>query len=146
MSLPKLSCTKLTPNVIVSNVDASLRFYEDVLGFDRSMTFPEHSPFMFATVASGPVKIFLSDRSTVTKEDPRLSDLSLGGGNIMLIEVNAVDTVYARIAPLVKVVMSLRTQGFGMREFAIQDPDGYVITFAERVAKPPRKVQGQGTH
>jgi catechol 2,3-dioxygenase-like lactoylglutathione lyase family enzyme len=68
---------------MVSNVDASLRFYEDVLGFDRSMTFPERSPFKFATVASGPVKIFLSDRSTVTKEDPRLSDLTFGGGNIM---------------------------------------------------------------
>ena len=146
MSLPKLSCTKLTPNLIVSNVDASLRFYEDVLGFDRSMTFPEHSPFMFASVASGPVKIFLSDRSTVIKEDPRLSDLPFGGGNIMLIEVNGVDTVHARIAPLVKVVMSLRTQWFGLREFAIQDPDGYVITFAERVAKPPRQVHGQDMH
>ena len=95
---------------------------------------------MFASVESGPVKIFLSDRSTVIKEDPRLSDLTLGGGNIMLIEVNGVDTVHARIVPLVKVVMSLRTQGFGLREFAIEDPDGYVITFAERVAKPSRKV------
>ena len=34
-------------------IDASLRFYEYVLGFDRSMTFPEQSPFMFATVTSG---------------------------------------------------------------------------------------------
>jgi uncharacterized glyoxalase superfamily protein PhnB len=136
MNLPKLSCTKLTPNLVVSNVDASLRFYEDVLGFDRSMTFPEQSPFRFASVTSGPVKIFLSDRSTVTKEDPRLSGLPLGGGNIMLIEVDGVDTVHARIASLVKVVMSLRTQSFGLREFAIQDPDGYVITFAERLAKP----------
>ena len=140
MSQPKLSCTKLTPNLVVSNVDASLRFYENVLGFDRSMTFPEQSPFMFATVTNGPVKIFLSARSTVIKEDLRLSDLTLGGGNIMLIEVDGVDTVHTRIAPLVKVVMSLRTQSFGMREFAIEDPDGYVITFAERVAKPPRGV------
>ena len=140
MSQPKLSCTKLNPNLIVSNVDASLRFYEDVLGFDRSMTFPELSPFMFASVTSGPVKIFLSDRSTVIKEDPRLSDLPFGGGNIMLIEVDGVDAVHTRIASLVKVVMSLRTQSFGLREFAIQDPDGYIITFAERVAKPPRGV------
>jgi uncharacterized glyoxalase superfamily protein PhnB len=58
----------------------------------------------------------------------------------MLIEVDGVDTVHTRIASLVKVVMSLRTQSFGLREFAIQDPDGYVITFAERVAKPPRQV------
>ena len=140
MSQPKLSCTKLNPNLMVSNVDASLRFYEDVLGFDRSMTFPEQSPFMFASVTSGPVKIFLSDRSTVIKEDTRLSDLPFGGGNIMLIEVDGVDTVHTRIASLVKVVMSLRTQWFGLREFAIEDPDGYVITFAERVAKPSRKV------
>ena len=113
MNLPKLACTKLTPNLVVSNVDASLRFYEDVLGLDRRMTFPEQSPFMFATVTSGPVKIFLSDRSTVIKEDLRLSDLTLGGGNIMLIEVDGVDAVHTRIAPLVKGVMSLRTQWFG---------------------------------
>jgi hypothetical protein len=29
--------------------------------------------------------------------------------------------------------MPLVTQFYGMREFAIEDPDGYVITFAQRV-------------
>jgi hypothetical protein len=29
--------------------------------------------------------------------------------------------------------MPLVTQFYGMREFAILDPDGYVITFAERM-------------
>jgi lactoylglutathione lyase len=139
MSLSKLSSKKLTPNLIVSNVDASLRFYEDVLGFDRSMVFPEQPPFAFASVTSGPVKIFLSDRSTVTTESPQMTDVAFGGGNIMFIEVEGVDDVHARIAPLVTVVMSLRTQWFGIREFAIQDPDGYVVTFAERVAEPPRR-------
>ena len=139
MSLPKLSSTRLTPNLIVSDVEASLRFYED-LGFDRSMTVPEHSPFAFASVTNGPVKIFFTARSTATKEEPQMSDLALGGGNIMFIEVDGVDTLHERIAPFVKVVMSLRTQWFGMREFAVQDPDGYVITFAERVAEPARKV------
>ena len=28
----------------------------------------------------------------------------------------------------------LKTQFYGMREFAITDPDGHVITFAERVS------------
>src|SRR5215472_12031437 len=100
MSLPKLSCTKLNTNLIVSNVDASLRFYEDVLSFDRSMTFPEQAPFVFASVTSGPVKIFLSDRSTVAKESPQMADLALGGGNIMFIEVESVDDVHTRVARL----------------------------------------------
>ncbi len=30
--------------------------------------------------------------------------------------------------------MPLKTQFYGMREFAITDPDGHLITFAERVA------------
>ena len=34
--------------------------------------------------------------------------------------------------PTVKIVMPIVTQFYGMREFAIEDPDGYVITFAER--------------
>ena len=29
--------------------------------------------------------------------------------------------------------MPFETKFYGMREFAIADPDGYVITFAERV-------------
>jgi uncharacterized glyoxalase superfamily protein PhnB len=29
--------------------------------------------------------------------------------------------------------MPIETKFYGMREFAIVDPDGYVITFAERV-------------
>jgi uncharacterized glyoxalase superfamily protein PhnB len=33
----------------------------------------------------------------------------------------------------VKIVMPIVTQFYGTREFAIADPDGYIITFAERM-------------
>ena len=133
MSLQKLTATKLTPNLIVSSVEGSLRFYEE-LGFARGMVVPEQSPFVFASVTSGTVEIFLNDRSTVTKESPQMGGLSFGGGNTMFIEVQAIDALYERIASKVKIVMPIRTQWYGMREFALTDPDGYVITFAERVA------------
>ena len=29
--------------------------------------------------------------------------------------------------------MPLKTQFYGMREFAVTDPDGHILTFAERV-------------
>jgi uncharacterized glyoxalase superfamily protein PhnB len=29
--------------------------------------------------------------------------------------------------------MPLKTQFYGMREFAVEDPDGHILTFAERV-------------
>ncbi len=133
MSPQKLSAKKLTANLIVSSVERSLAFYEDVLGFSRAFTVPEQAPFVFAAVAAGSVEIFLNDRSTVTKESPQMAGLAFGGGNTMFIEVEGLDALHERLLPQVKVVMPLVTQWYGMREFAILDPDGYVITFAERV-------------
>jgi uncharacterized glyoxalase superfamily protein PhnB len=81
------------------------------------------------------VEIFFNDRSTVAKENPQFSSLSVGGGgNTMFIEVQEdIDTLYDRIKPHAPVVMAIHTQWYGMREFAITDQDGYVITFAQKV-------------
>src|SRR5262249_9792534 len=122
---------KLTPNLIVSDVGRSLAFYESVLGFTRSMTVPEQAPFVFAGVTNGPLEIFLNDRSTVAKESPQFAGKAIGGGNTMFVEVEGVDAVHDAIKDRATVVMPLVTQWYGMREFAIEDPDGYVITFAE---------------
>jgi uncharacterized glyoxalase superfamily protein PhnB len=132
-----LEATKLTPNLIVSSVERSLAFYTEVLGFARGITVPEEPPLVFASVTSGPVEIFLNDTSTVAKESPQFAGLSIGGGgNTMFIEVEAIDSLHDRLKPNVKIVMPIVTQWYGMREFAITDPDGYVITFAQRVAQP----------
>jgi lactoylglutathione lyase len=127
---------KLTPNLIVSSVEKSLAFYEGVLGFTRAMTVPEQSPFVFASVTSGPVEIFFNDQSTVAKESPQFAGKAFGGGNTMFIELEGVDAYHDAIQGRVKMVMPIVTQWYGMREFAIEDPDGYVITFAQRVGEP----------
>jgi uncharacterized glyoxalase superfamily protein PhnB len=129
-----LKASKLTPNLIVSSVERSLAFYTEVLGFARAMTVPDQSPFVFASVTSGDVEIFFNDKSTVAKENPQFAGLSIGGGgNTMFIEVEQVDALHDRITSQASIVMAIHTQWYGMREFAITDPDGYVITFAERV-------------
>ena len=133
--MSQIAATKITPNLIVSSVDRSLSFYTDVLGFARGITVPEQSPFVFASVTSGPIEIFFNDRSTVTKESPQMAGLAFGGGNTMFIEVDGIDALHDRIKPNVTITMPLATQWYGMREFAITDPDGYVITFAQRVVQ-----------
>ena len=131
---------KLTPNLLVSNVEQSLAFYETVLGFARGMTVPDQSPFVFASVTSGDFEIFFNDRSTVAKESAQMAGLAFGGGNTMFIELegaggpgDAINAYHDQIKDRAKVVMPIVTQWYGVREFAITDPDGYVITFAERV-------------
>src|SRR5262245_134794 len=125
--------SKLTPNLLVANVERSLAFYIDVLGFTRGMTVPDESPFVFASVTSGAVEIFFNDAATATKEYPVFAGEPLGASGTMYIEVDAVDALHEQIKGRVKVLMPLVTQFYGAREFAIEDPDGYVITFAQRM-------------
>jgi lactoylglutathione lyase len=125
---------KLTPNLLVASVERSLAFYVDTLGFERGMTVPDASPFAFASVTSGAVEIFLNDAAGAVKEYPGFAGKSIGATGTLFIEVEGVDALHHRLAPTVKVLMPLVTQFYGMREFAIADPDGYVITFAERTS------------
>ena len=124
---------KLTPNLIVSRVERSLEFYEGVLGFTRGMTVPDQSPFVFASVTSGPVEIFFNDQAGAVKEYPGFAGKPIGATGTLFIEVEGVNALHDRLKASVKVVMPIETKFYGMREFAIEDPDGYVITFAERV-------------
>jgi len=124
---------KLTPNLLVANVERSLAFYTATLGFERGMTVPDESPLVFASVMSGPIEIFFNDVTTAVKEYPAFDGKPLGATGTLFIEVEGVDALNDRLKASAKVVMPIETKFYGMREFAIEDPDGYVITFAERV-------------
>jgi uncharacterized glyoxalase superfamily protein PhnB len=124
--------TKLTPNLLVASVERSLAFYVDTLGFGRGMTVPDESPFVFAAVTSGSIEIFFNDAAAAEKEYPLFAGRPIGCTGTLFIEVQGVDALHDRLKPIVKIVMPIVTQFYGMREFAFEDPDGYVITFAER--------------
>jgi lactoylglutathione lyase len=125
--------SKLTPNLVVASVERSLAFYIDTLGFSRGMTVPDESPFVFASVTSGTVEIFLNDHATAVQEYPGFAGKPIGATGTMYIETTGVDALHDRVKTAANVVMPLQTKFYGVREFAVADPDGYVITFAERV-------------
>jgi catechol 2,3-dioxygenase-like lactoylglutathione lyase family enzyme len=123
---------KLTPNLIVSNVERSLAFYRDVLGFSVAFTVPEASPLVFAAMQSGSVEIFLNAPEPAIAEYPAFKDRPIGGTLTLFIEVAGIRKVHDSLAGRVSIVMPLETKWYGMTEFAFEDPDGYLITFAER--------------
>lgn len=65
---------KLSPNLIVSDVDRSMAFYRDVLGFSVAQTVPDSAPYVFAIVTSGDVQIFLNAPGPAVEEYPALKD------------------------------------------------------------------------
>jgi uncharacterized glyoxalase superfamily protein PhnB len=123
---------KITPNLVVSSVERSLAFYRDVLGFTLTATVPDAPPYVFAALTSGPIEVFLNAREAAVEEYPELKDRPIGGTFTMFIEVVNIRESYETLKSHVRVIMPLEKKWYGVTEFAFQDQDGYVITFAER--------------
>src|SRR5215471_21869025 len=83
----KTTFSKLTPNLLVADVERSLAFYTNVLGFQRGLTVPEQSPFVFGSVVSGPLEIFFNERETAVKEYPGFASRPIGISGTMFIEL-----------------------------------------------------------
>jgi uncharacterized glyoxalase superfamily protein PhnB len=129
----------VVPNLIVADIDRSSAFYRDVLGFTVVTTVPDASPFVFVWLQRDDVSVFLNVRSGVAEDLPLLAQRSIGGTNTLFMTIDAesvdegIDRVFRSVEGRAKVVMPLKNQFYGMREFGIEDPDGYVVFFAQRI-------------
>jgi catechol 2,3-dioxygenase-like lactoylglutathione lyase family enzyme len=129
---------KITPNLIVKDVSASLKFYSEVLSLPAAITVPEQPPFVFASVAAGGIEIFFNQQENVAAEPNEFAKefaaRPLGGSFTMFIEVEGIEEILARVQQhKARIVMPLQEMFYGMKEFAFLDPDGYIITIAERI-------------
>jgi uncharacterized glyoxalase superfamily protein PhnB len=125
---------KLTPNLVVRDVAASMEFYRTVLGFQPAITVPDQPPYVFGSVTSGGVEIFFNDQKTVVEDYPALGAKPIGGSLTMFIEVEGIEEVLAAVhKSAARITMPLKQQFYGMREFAFEDPEGWIVTVAERI-------------
>jgi lactoylglutathione lyase len=119
---------KLTPNLVVRNVEASLKFYLEILGLEKAISVPDESPYIFASVSNGSVEIFFNDQKTVAGEYPKLA-ATIGGSLTLYMEVDSAQGVLDRVQKAgAKISMPVTDQFYGMKEFAFEDGDGYTIT------------------
>lgn len=126
--------TSVTPNLIVRDIDASAAFYRDVLGFAVKQTVPDAAPFAFVWLERDGVPLFLNDPKAVAHDFPDAASRAPGGTATLFFIVTDVDGLHAQVASHTPILMPLKTQFYGMREFAVVDPDGHILTFAERVS------------
>jgi catechol 2,3-dioxygenase-like lactoylglutathione lyase family enzyme len=125
--------TSVTPNLLVQDIDRSTAFYRDVLGFVVKQTVPDAAPFVFVWLDRDGVAVFLNDPRAIEHDFPGATKRPAGGTATLFFVVDGVDALHQQVAPRARVVMPMKTQFYGMREFAVEDPDGHIITFAERV-------------
>lgn len=123
---------KLSPNLVVTDVKASKEFYEK-LGFKvRSLVSDKTSP-VWASMICGNVEIMLHEKNSAEEEFNLFVGKPLGATLTLFIQTDRLDDLYT----LTKsnkwtIVNNMHTTFYGTKEFAILDPDGYVLVFADK--------------
>ena len=121
----------ITVELFVPDVEASVRFYTEKLGFDllrlERGTIEGSQQATFAVVGLERAAMLIAHRSLE-------GDLALppGGGAIDIrIVVDAVDGLYSRARDNgVDIVQELGDRDYGLRDFIVRDPNGFRLRFA----------------
>ncbi len=138
-----MQVNKLTPNLEVRNIKEVVQFYNTVLGFTLIMAVPEAQDgieqsindgktYVYALMSKGNVEIMFQRTDTFKKDIEMLKDQSIGASATFYIEIEGLDEFYNTIKNKVSEKTEPKTAWYGMREFYIKDPNGYVLGFAEK--------------
>ena len=118
------------PTFAVADVEATMRWYEQLLGFE-SHPFPKTGTPEFAILSHDGVEIMLQRVEGYQK--PELYTRRSGGVWDAYIRMTGVKELFEAIRDEVTILMPLRQQPYGDWEFEVKDPNGYVLVFSELI-------------
>jgi catechol 2,3-dioxygenase-like lactoylglutathione lyase family enzyme len=125
---PVANCEYLHPVLSVSDLPASIRFYADQLGF--SIGFTAGDPIQIAGMNMGFGSLHL-----------RRGTPSPAGAAVYLV-LDDVDALYEhQRSKGVAIASAPSNKPWGLREYQVQDRDGYTLTFGQHVHSTEPKIE-----
>lgn len=131
----------LTPSLMVKDMEKTLDFYTQTLGFEEVMRFggPDgqivhaHVQWKEANIMFGPAQGWLPAEA--------LPHLGTGLNLYIMAEADDdIDQYYNMVKEKgVTIVQEIEDQFWGDRTFTIKDPDGYQLTFGKHVRDVPEE-------
>lgn len=117
----------ISPFFIVSNVDQTIAFYRDKLGFETRFQQPDRSPF-FAIVGRDGAQLFVkSDEGTSPLPNSKRNLSMRWDAYVYTPDPDALALEFTDHGAVLSG--SLKDTPDGLRGFEVCDPDGYVLFF-----------------
>lgn len=117
----------ITPIVPVRDEATSIAFYRDALGFELRFYAPENRYALLARDKASVILLGGADEAALAATRSNIS---------AYIWVDGLDEVWSNLEPKLKDLPAGRVrppfvQDYGMREFHVKDPDGFLIFFGK---------------
>ncbi|MBA3914791.1 MAG: VOC family protein [Acidobacteriales bacterium] len=117
----------ISPFFIVSNVDATIAFYRDRLGFETRFQQPERKPFFAILGRDGVQLLVKSEGGVLPLPNPGRHPSMRWDAYVSAPDPDALAAEFAGRGATFST--PLKDTHDGLRGFEIRDPDGYVLFF-----------------
>jgi catechol 2,3-dioxygenase-like lactoylglutathione lyase family enzyme len=117
------------PRLPVADLGRTVAFYTRVLGFRVSVLWPENHP-TFAILDRDAVSLGFFTPNAIR------GSVTIGTADLY-IATEDVPALHAAIKDVVAIEWGPEVYFYGRREFAVRDPDGYLLIFTEPTDDPP---------
>jgi uncharacterized glyoxalase superfamily protein PhnB len=124
---------KLTPVLVVDEIESCLPFWVERLGFAKVAEVPEGTKLGFVILSKDGVEVMYQTRESIEKDIPALVPGRVSARPITLfIEVSDIGAIERALAG-VEIVMPRRRTFYGMEEVGVREPGGNPVIFAQAV-------------
>lgn len=120
---------QVTPRVPVADLSVTIAFYCDILGFQLDLAWPAGHP-TFCILERDNVRVACFEPDGHRPARPT-------GGCELFFDVHDVHALHAALKDRVPMEWGPEVYFYGRREFAILDPDRYLLIFSEPTDDPP---------
>jgi uncharacterized glyoxalase superfamily protein PhnB len=127
-----MTLLKLTPTLLVDEIEPVLAFWTDVLGFNRLTEVPgDDGRLVFAMLTLDAVELHLQTRRSCERDLPYLATSQLPPSGFLYIDVDDVRSLHDRIRDRAEVIVPLEKTFYGATHFFVRDPAGHVVGFSQ---------------
>jgi catechol 2,3-dioxygenase-like lactoylglutathione lyase family enzyme len=127
MLMTRANTPGISPFFIVGNVDQTIAFYCDKLGFEMRFRQPEQNPF-FAIIGRDGAQLFVkSDKDVSPLPNPKRHPSMRWDAYVYSPDPDALAAEFTEHGAA--FAAPLKDTHDGLRGFEIRDPDGYVLFF-----------------
>jgi len=123
---------KITSVLIVDEIEPSLAFWVDRMGFTKTVDMPDDGRLGFVILENGGGELMMQTLSSVRKDEPKFAPDGIGAkGSALFIEVDDFAEVRRRLEGY-PILMPERVTFYGMREIGVSEPGGHTVIFAAK--------------
>ena len=121
---------KITPVLMVEEIEKSLPFWVERMGFEKTVEVPEGDKLGFVILVKGGAELMLQTVESVRKDAPQF--LPKGSNSVgMFIEMDDFADTLTRLQGY-PIALPERTTFYGMKEIGVFEPGGHTVVFAAR--------------